>query len=306
MLIAICIAMLGIAVEPMPDGQAAIRAKAGASEIVVTTTSRLSGAIHSLTWNGKEFIDSLDHGRQMQSASSFDCAKPGPFWAECYNPTEAGSRKDGAGKTSTSRLLKIEATDNFLRTTSQSAFWLAPREKSEGRDALNDRVVSAHRVSKKVTIGRKNHPHVIEYDVTFHVPEGEKHTYAQFEAVTGYMPAEFSTFWKYLPNEKKLAAIEPGQGEQQYPVILATADGKYAMGIYSPDQPSKGFENAGYGRFRFEKEKVVKWNSVFRYRDAAGIKPGDYSFRNFVFVGTLDDVTKSMTAIVDEYAKNDK
>lgn len=26
------------------------------SEIVITTTSRLAGAIHSLTWNGKEFI----------------------------------------------------------------------------------------------------------------------------------------------------------------------------------------------------------------------------------------------------------
>ena len=53
-------------------GDSQIRAKAGPSEIVITTTSRLAGAIHSLTWNGREFIDSADHGRQLQSASNFD------------------------------------------------------------------------------------------------------------------------------------------------------------------------------------------------------------------------------------------
>ena len=73
------------------NGNAVIRAKAGPSEIVITTTNRLAGAIHSLTWNGKEFIDSTDHGRQLQSASNFDCGKD--LVAETFNPTEAGSRR---------------------------------------------------------------------------------------------------------------------------------------------------------------------------------------------------------------------
>src|SRR5258708_5824181 len=58
-----------------PFGDATIRAKAGASEIVITTTARTAGAIHSLTWNGVEFVDSFDHGRQIQSASNFDCGQ---------------------------------------------------------------------------------------------------------------------------------------------------------------------------------------------------------------------------------------
>src|SRR4051812_35251879 len=81
-----------------PSGEAVIRGKAGGSEIVVTTTDRLAGAVHSLTWDGVEFIDSHDHGRQLQSAAGFDGGKPG-FHAECFNPTEAGSRHDGTGKT---------------------------------------------------------------------------------------------------------------------------------------------------------------------------------------------------------------
>jgi hypothetical protein len=93
-----------------------IRGKAGPSEIVLTTTTRLAGAIHCLTWNGREFVDSTDHGRQLQSAASFDCASGPPFHAESYIPTEAGSRADGAGPTSTSRILGLEARRPELRT----------------------------------------------------------------------------------------------------------------------------------------------------------------------------------------------
>ena len=78
-----------------PSGDAVIRAPFSGSEIVVTTTSRLAGAIHSVMWKGREFIDSTDHGRQLQSASSFDNSPTAP--PETFNPTEAGSMRDGAG-----------------------------------------------------------------------------------------------------------------------------------------------------------------------------------------------------------------
>ena len=51
--------------EEEVNGNATIRGKVGDDELVITTTSRLAGAIHSLTWKGKEFIDSVDHGRQL-------------------------------------------------------------------------------------------------------------------------------------------------------------------------------------------------------------------------------------------------
>ncbi len=66
------------------------------------------------------------------------------------------------------------------------------------------------------------------------------------------------------------------------------------MGIFSPQQPAEGFEHAGYGRFRFPAAKVVRWNCVFRVRDATTVKPGEYRFRMFVAVGTRDDVRQSL------------
>jgi hypothetical protein len=285
--------------EPLsnPSVNASIRGKAGASEIVITTTDRLAGAIHSLQWGGKEFIDSLDHGRQLQSAASFDCASPNEFWAECFNPTEAGSRADGAGDKSSSKLLRLSVDGPELRTTTQMAFWLAPGEESSGRPALNNKVLSDHLVSKRVRIADETLPNVIEYEVTFTVPLGERHTHAQFEALTGYMPAEFGRFWLLLPACGELKALDDGPGEQEHPVIFATTEGTHAMGVFSPDQPSRGFETVGYGRFRFKDENVVKWNCVFRVRDEAGIAPGEYRFRLFVAVGTQEDVRQALTAL---------
>jgi hypothetical protein len=291
----------GSAAPPAALGDSTIRAKAGCSEIVITTTARVAGAIHSLTWGGKEFVDSFDHGRQIQSASNFDSGKE--FVPEVFNPTEAGGLADGRGETSTSRLLELSAKGNELVTLNRMAFWLKPGEKSQGRPARNAAALSDHYLAKRVVIGYKDLPHAIEYRVTFLVPAGERHNYAQFEAVTGYMPPEFGTFLRFDAKEGKLEPLSDGPGEQADPVVLATADGKHAMGVYSPDQPSKGFEQAGYGRFRFKAEKVVKWNCVFRVRREGGVPGGEYRFRCFLVVGTSRDCEATLVALHKEFAK---
>ena len=290
---AICwISSSSMAQSDAPDGNGSIRGRFGESDIVITTTSRLAGAIHSLTWNGKEFIDSTDHGRQLQSASNFDADSA--FTGETFNPTEAGSLHDGAGDRSTSRLLHYLAKDNQLQTTSRMAFWLRPGELSAGQPAKNTTELSDHLLTKRVTIGYRDLPNVISYDVTFGVPIGESHQYAQFEALTGYMPTEFRRFVVFDPGSGQFEPLSNGPGEQKHPVALSTDDGSFAMGIYAPAQPSEGFENVGYGRWNFSPQHVVKWNCVFRIRDADGIAAADYSYRMFVTVGTLEDVRLAM------------
>lgn len=291
-----------IAEQKPVSGNAVIRRAAGDSEIIITTTDRLAGAIHSLTYDGVEFIDSHDHGRQLQSASNLDLRSK--FTGETFNPTEAGSRFDGAGPSSTSRLLHLTKTDRSLQTTSQMAFWLRPGEKSGGHPAKNTTVLSNHLLTKRVTIGWRDLQHVIVYDVTFHLPIGEEHSYAQFEAVTGYMPERFSRFWKYNPEMKQFETLSDGPGEQKFPVVLATDSGSHAMGVYSPQQPSPGFERAGYGRWRFGPQRVVKWNCVFRIRDSVnGVQPGDYKFRSFVVVGDLETVRKCLARLHAAHAQ---
>ncbi len=297
----LCLARACVAADGPVSGDSVIRAPAGGSEIVITTTGRCAGAIHSLMWNGKEFIDSADHGRQLQSASNFDAGKQ-PFFPETFNPTEAGSARDGAGKSSTSKLLELRAKDNELATKSLMAFWLAPGEKSQGHPALNEKKLSDHLLAKEVRIGFKEWKNVLDYRVVFTVPRTERHTYAQFEALTGYMPPDFSRFETFDSKTEKLELLSDGPGEQSRPIVFSNESGSHAMGIFSPDQPSRGYEGAGYGRFRFRAEKVVKWNCVFRVKDDNGVRPGDHSYRMFVPIGTREDVRLTLAALHKELA----
>ena len=287
--------------EPLPpvSGDAVIRAQAGDSEIAITTTSRLAGAFHSLTWNGKEFINSADHGRQLQSAANFDAGSP--IADETFNPTEAGSRRDGDGPSSTSRLLHRVVTGNALQTTTQMAFWLAPGETSGPHAAKNETRRSNYLLTKRVEIGCRDLPHAIRYDVTFSVPVGERHTVAVFEALTGYMPPEFERFWTFDRETAMLTPLSDGPGEQPHPVAFSTVNGRHAMSCYTPatTDAHAGLNSIAYGRFRFPDEKVVKWNCVFRYANAhSGIAAGEYAFPLYVVIGDLDTVRSSLKRLV--------
>jgi hypothetical protein len=283
------------------SGDAVIRAPAGGSEIVITTTSRVAGAIDSLTWDGREFIDSRDHGRQMQSASNLDLG--GSFFNECFNPTEAGSMHDGAGPTSTSRLLWISASGRDLATVGRMAFWLRPGETSGGHPAVNTTALSNHLLQKQVRIGLPGLPHAIRHAVTFTLPADERHTQATFEALTAYMPADFRSFHG-LRQDGRLEPLPDGLGEQSLPVIASTADGRHAMGAWSPDRSQTTGRPAAYGRFWFERERVSKWNCVVRERAAAAdgdeagrLPPGPYHFLIWVAVGTREQVRATLAEL---------
>jgi len=283
-------------------GDAQISSLVNNSLLVIKTSSRVAGTIDSLTWRNKEFINKYDHGRELQSAAQFD------GYGECYNPTEGGSSADGTRPVSTSILRSLSASGNVLTAKTQMAFWLRSGETSPfcpaGAVAQNKHELSDYFLDKKVTIGFQGIPNVIEHLVTFTVPN--QHNSAFFEALTGYMPSEFSSFWTYDPKTQKLNPLSDGPGEQNLPVILATPDGQYAMGVYSPDLPDPKYPWAGYGRFRFNlpgppENSTVKWNCVFR---RSPVPAGSYNFRCYSIVGTLQQVTSGMDKLYQYYYKD--
>jgi hypothetical protein len=256
---------------PAVSGDAELSGTMGGKPLVIRTTSRLAGAIDSIKWAGVEFIDSHDHGRQLQSALNADV--DGVFHVECYNPTEAGSVVDALGPKSTSRLEAISVLDGSLWTRTRMAFWLAPGMKSGGHLALNTTLLSDHVLNKKVRIGRPGMDNVLDYKVTFTVPGDRPHKFLQFEALTGYMPWSFSEELRFDAKTESLVPLPRQDGEQRDPVVLSTPSGSHAMGIFTPERSPAGQPPVGYGRFKFEHEKVVKWNCVFRVRQPEPIKP---------------------------------
>jgi len=284
---------------PVVYGDAEFSGFIGGKPLVIRTTSRLAGAIDSVKWAGVEFIDSHDHGRQLQSAINADI--DGVYHVECYNPTEAGSVVDALGPKSTSRLEMISFKDGVLSTRTRMAYWLAPGMKSGGKLALNDRLLSDHVLTKQVRIGRPGMDHVLDYRVKFTVPADRPHTYLQIEALTGYMPWGFSEELRFDAKTSTLVPLSRQNGEQRDPVVLSTPSGDHAMGVFTPYRPPADQPAVGYGRFKFEHDKVVKWNCVFRLRSPAGIKPGDYGYQLYVVIGTREDCHRTLVALTQEF-----
>lgn len=257
--------------------------------LVLHASQRTAGAIDSLKFRGKEFVNAFDHGREWQSAVSYD------GFGECLNPTEAGSSKDGIGPETSSQLLDAHVKDATLSSTVRMAYWLAPDEPykapcGQHKDvhvAQNKAVTADDTLLKRVTVGYHDIPNIIDYMVTINV--AEPHQSMVFEAATGYMPPEFSLFLSFDPATGQVAPLSDGPGEQPLPVILSTKDRTAAVGVYSPNP------NPGYGRFLFPQQRTTKWNCVFR---TGAIKAGPVSYHCFIAIGTVEEVRTALRKLI--------
>ena len=289
LLLASLLAIMPVGAEQL--GDLSLSARALDSTIAITTEARFAGAISSLVFRGKQFVNADDNGREIQSSVFLD------EYGACDNPTEAGGAYDKGTRTS-SDLLSAGVDGTSLITRVNMANWLYPNQPfskgqcgihPEQRQARNQTVLSGFILDKKVFLGFKGLTNVINYNVTYEVPE--HHETALFEAVTGYMPKEFDQHLAYDFDAKAVVPPRTVRGSQDLPIILATDDNQFAMGVYSPDIP---FGVKGYGHDSFR--NTEKWNCNFPRRDIA---PGKYLFRCFVIVGTVDEVATTMQSLFE-------
>jgi hypothetical protein len=227
-----------------------------------------AGAFCSLTWNGKQFIDARDHGRCLQSASSFNGL------GEQWNPTEAGASQmsdpELPGRSS-SKLLNWVAMGNRAASETQMAFWYP----------VAGQTISQHVLRKWVTITGRT----VKYRVQFEIPANESFQYGDFEVLCGYMPNEFSSFWLYDIAGHRLSVGVGTRNLQRFPVITATPDRNFAIGVWSPD-PRVQY---GYARF----PDVLKWTAAARVPNPVGT----HRFELYLVVGTLDDVVRGLQTL---------
>ncbi len=289
---------------------------AAGHSITVSTSARTASAVNSLVWNGVDFIDDHDHGRQLQSASNHGVVGQA-FCPEGYNPTQAGSVNDGAGPFSTSTLISEHVVNNQLTTSGMMAFWQAPGQTNlAGCTAYNSTLLSDHGVSTTYTLGVGVNgvwvDNLIRHDVTFTIPDqpGVDFFYHQMEVLTGYMPPAFSVFRTWNPTSNQLNTIAPPNAEQALPLIVSTPDSRFAMGVYSPGLPQSSFASAGYGGFVFPGADsdagpgtgVSKWNLV--YREGRANQPqnlqtqSSLTYTSYLAVGTVQDVQTALATLV--------
>jgi hypothetical protein len=270
-------------------GDAVIEKRAGDSTIQLTTSAQFGGSVSSLVFRGVQYVDTRDHGRELQSASSFDGL------GECFNPTEAGSVADRNLPTTSSKVIALKSGGDWIATQTDMTFWLPPGYDYKHQcgstpsvtHAVNRGILGGHILDKRIEIGKAGERNVIADHVTYTVPE--VHASGTFEAATLYTPVAFSK--RYVLN-LDTGDLEPTTtfGEQSRPVILATEDGKSAIGVFSSALPQN---NLGYGTFSFSNTQKI--NCVFREKAiSAGQK---FSYECDFVVGTLKEVKNSIVEL---------
>jgi hypothetical protein len=314
------------AVAPALGDQALVENDSSGLEIRLSTREMEGGAVSSLLWNNREFLDSSDHGRELQSDVNFDGL------GECNNPTEAGSHDDAAGFKSSSVVLSMNNNPNTgtLTSTTQMAYFYQPGEPYPAGCGGNKKITTVP--IPNVQTGNPNSPlsdvtldktiqmypfgttkltNVFRYEVTFHVPD--THTKALFEYLISIMPDVFSQY--YLMNfssetpstatsslfssvvsSKKITAA----GTLNLATIVATADGKYALGMMADDRLSPSGPSL-YGYYSYLPNVATAASDTFVSLPTATIpySGGAHSFTEYLVVGTLATVESTLPQLRD-------
>ena len=206
--------------------------------ISVSTSSQFAGAVSSIKWGGKEFINNWDHGRQLSPNYQFFNR------FICYNPYETGSLDDGNKPTSTSKLLSLTASGNSLDSVTQMAWYYGTFvQNAKPEDYCGDpsqwlpvtpyqTPLSNYKVHKTVTIGYAGIPNVIEYLPEVFIPEPVLKGINNPTAVLNY---DFSVIRSYDVVSKDYRNVRASGGEDDRIKVASTPDGNYAMGWYSPE-----------------------------------------------------------------------
>lgn len=276
--------------------------------VSISSSDRCAGAVDSLVFSGKECVNSFDHGRQIQTCC-LDTRYEG-----CYNPTQAGSRSDGLGYSTSSQRISGSITNNgqTLNTSTRAAFWARPGETINdsgvyGCTANNTTIVSDYVASTSYALVSRPLTTLIRYDLSWVVGRAMPANSFMSELVTGYHTSDFSVGYEIVPENGYAARLrhmgdhltQAGQ-ERPYPTILITPDGSRAIGVYSASISGSTTAYATW-LWRFGQNQGTndcsKWTIVRRYQSSFSAGQ-TVSARCYIVVGQTTDVHQDLIALM--------
>lgn len=266
----------GTATGTTPNDVVSTKKDRRGNTMTIRTCGDLDGsAVCSFKLNGVEYVDTADHGREMQSAVSFREVN-GLIPTEQNNPTEAGSMCDGKNynlSSSVKQAIRVTQPNGIIRTTTTMAYWhprpadptiIEPSNVSASVICKTDgtrKTVSNWVIDKALELVDGTFAPYLQYDVTMRSINPEPaHPIGQFEFFTIYSPLSmnsvFTTAETFDVTKKSISSLgtskpyqpcDKGYGGGKSlcpnggppvttsPIIYSNASGSVAQGIYSRD-----------------------------------------------------------------------
>jgi hypothetical protein len=283
------------------SGPAVGDAEFGNNTIAVKTSAGFGGAISSLVYGGQEFVNTSDHGRELQMAMFLD------NYGECLNPTEAGNYLDPAGYSST-RILSTSVGPGTFFSHVNPAYYVLKGQPAGSTNPCSTGLMSsnpsADQFKKWVTVGAGGNPNVIEYKAYYALSQSRSVVY--FEAPTAYLRSIFNRHLRFDPASGVLHEYREVDSDSNQttkyltgnvPAILAAGDG-WAMGMWSPDEAG-GRINYNVHQFYFSWDTTGA-SSTSKLTVGVGYgssPPSQLTIRTYIVVGSLQTVVNTIQAL---------
>ena len=197
-----------------------------------------------------------------------------------------GSSRDGISDHSTSRILAVRATKDYIATTSQPALW---------RGGLSN-----FKVSKQVTLNIGGNPHLMAYAMSFKM--AQNYNMWALECPTLYMPIGFQTVYEINVATKSFQRISLPGRETKYtdkPIMYANGN-NIAIGVKSIK--TSGLTNGSllYAYFGIlsqanEIDWTTKW-SAWYHNNVRVVGGTEISTIVYIAVGTPQEVCNALTS----------
>lgn len=291
----------------------------GNDKMTFRTSAVYAGTITELWFRGKQFINSHDTGRLFQTAFTFD------HFGECFNPTEAGSAADISlvngtlkGK-SQSKLNYLHLGAGTLVAETTPAYWYSPGMSPAPYCGIPQGLsgTSPDKITKTISMNHGGDSQIVRWHVEADV--ANDHSSMSLEALTGYLTADFDTFYTYDPAARILNSSQParldgstgvptiiGKSTHLLPTVVATADGNHAIGIVALDQEMSTPDGITRAATNYQisslnpndaTDSTTKWSVAFRY---SNVKKGKYSTTIYLVLGNLVEVTERMIFLTEQ------
>jgi hypothetical protein len=257
-------------VWPEPNGTLVLARPFGRSDLSLRLARRVAGAVDSLTWDGVTFIADTEADDALQARLTV-----GPD-ADGRAASEAGSPEDGAP--AAQRLTGLRFGRSWAETETRLA-WTPAGAKA----------VILH---KRVGLGLPGLGNAVEVQARFDLPEPADA--ARFEALAAAVPAEFSEAWSFDRGTGTVSRLDPADGDQRRPVILAMPEGSHALAFWSPNPPE---QEADAPRPAFAVRRgpdTTRLSCAFAVAHAAA---GAHDFACYALVGTLADIRAALRSL---------
>ena len=290
------------------------------SAIELCSNKRAGGAVWSLKWKGKNFVNVTDYGRQIQASLGQIGPDGGGFSAL---PTEAGDNANASLNSvywHGSPLAMIETLNKSQKTRAIPLEW---NYSNFGGNLHRPIIYPKWQLGKNVYLDNYSInlgvgfnylvPQIIVYDTVISLPTqlGNSSWKPSLEMPTGYVDSGESNFNRFFVIDSSKENLNEGLTEindsnftdhgangKHYQsngapggVAISTDNLSYVIGVYNSTSKTKLPDPNGYIYFTLWKfGSVNKWTAAYK----GTLYPGESTFRSYILVGTLDEVRTMM------------